>query len=231
MTKVAVVTGSNKGIGFAIVQGLAKTFDGDLYLTSRNETRGQEAVKKLADEGVKVLFHQLDIDDEESIKKMASFLKEKYDGLDILVNNAAIAFNCDATEPFGHQAEVTIKTNYFNAKLVCDHMFPLLRSGARVVNVSSSCGFLQHVPGEELKQKLSTSDSTLTVAELDSLMKDFVDSAQAGNHGEKGWPNSTYVVSKVGLSALSRIQQREIDNDSSLKDVAVNHIHPGYVGK
>ena len=231
MTKVAVVTGSNKGIGFAIVQGLANTFDGDLYLTSRNEARGQEAVKKLADKGIKVLFHQLDIDDEESIKKMASFLKEKYSGLDILVNNAGFAFNCDATEPFGHQAEVTLKTNYFNTKMVCNNMFPLLRSGARVVNVSSSCGFLQHVPGEELRQKLSTSDSTLTVVELDDMMKDFVTSAQAGNHEEKGWPNSTYIVSKVGLSALSRIQQREIDNVSSLNDVAINHIHPGYVGK
>ena len=231
MTKVAVVTGSNKGIGFAIVQGLAKTFDGDLYLTSRNEARGQEAVKKLADEGTKVFFHQLDIDSEESIKKLANFLKEKYGGLDILVNNAGIAFNCDATETFGHQAEVTLRTNYFNTKTVCDHMFPLLRSGARVVNVSSSCGFLKHVPGDDLRQKLSKSDSSLTVDELDAMMKDFVESAKAGNHGEKGWPNSTYVVSKVGLSALTRIQQREIAIDSSLQDVAINHIHPGYVGK
>lgn len=35
LTKVAVVTGSNKGIGFAIVKGLAKTFQGDVYLTGR----------------------------------------------------------------------------------------------------------------------------------------------------------------------------------------------------
>ena len=48
MVKVAVVTGSNKGIGFAIVKGLLQQkFDGDVFLTSRSEERGLEAVEKL----------------------------------------------------------------------------------------------------------------------------------------------------------------------------------------
>ena len=64
MTKVAIVTGSNKGIGLAIVRGLAKTFDGDVYLTSRNEERGLQAVQKLNDQGINVLYHQLDISNE-----------------------------------------------------------------------------------------------------------------------------------------------------------------------
>ena len=42
--RVAVVTGSNKGIGFAIVRGLAKAFKGDVYLTARNEERGLKAM-------------------------------------------------------------------------------------------------------------------------------------------------------------------------------------------
>ena len=46
-TKVAVVTGSNKGIGFAIVKGLLQKFDGDVFLTSRNEERGLAAVEGL----------------------------------------------------------------------------------------------------------------------------------------------------------------------------------------
>ena len=45
--KVAVVTGSNKGIGFAIVRALCKKFDGDVYLTSRDEGRGKDAVETL----------------------------------------------------------------------------------------------------------------------------------------------------------------------------------------
>ena len=37
---VAVVTGSNKGIGFGIVRALCKKYDGDVYLTARDEARG-----------------------------------------------------------------------------------------------------------------------------------------------------------------------------------------------
>ena len=44
---VAVVTGSNKGIGLAIVRSLCQKFQGDVYLTSRDEVRGQDAVETL----------------------------------------------------------------------------------------------------------------------------------------------------------------------------------------
>ena len=47
MTKVAVVTGSNKGIGFAVVKGLFGKFDGDIFLTARSEERGLAAVEEL----------------------------------------------------------------------------------------------------------------------------------------------------------------------------------------
>ena len=113
MTKVAIVTGANKGIGFAIVKGLGKIFDGDVFLTARNTERGMAAVKALEEENIKVKFHQLDIDDPKSNAALAAFIKEKYGGIDILVNNAGIAFNNDATEPVGVQAKVTIATNYF----------------------------------------------------------------------------------------------------------------------
>lgn len=91
-TRVAVVTGSNKGIGLAIVRALCKQFSGDVYLTARDSERGKAAVTQLSEEGLKPLFHQLDINDLESIQTLRDFLKEKYGGLDVLVNNAGIAF-------------------------------------------------------------------------------------------------------------------------------------------
>jgi len=222
--RVAVVTGSNKGIGFAIVRGLAKAFKGDVYLTARNEERGLKAVEDLKLEGLDAKFHQLDIDNEESIKNLADFLKNTYGGLDVLVNNAGIAFNRDATDPVHVQAKMTIETNYFSVKKTCEILFPLLRSGARVVNMSSNCGLLIKVPKQELKDRFS--NEALTVPELDQLMNEFIEATEKGNHIELGWPASTYVVSKVGLSALTRIQHREM----KLEDVAINHVHPGYVG-
>ena len=95
---------------------------------------------------------------------------------------------------------------FFSVKNTCNQLFPLLRSGARVVNVSSSCGFLHRIPDEGLRKKLSSDD--LTYEELDGLMNEFIQTTQDETHSQKGWPNSTYDVSKVGLSALTRIQQR-----------------------
>ena len=64
--------------------------------SARDETRGREAVAKLESEGLHPKFHQLDIDDKASIERLRDFLSEKYGGLDVLVNNAGIAYKvCD----------------------------------------------------------------------------------------------------------------------------------------
>ncbi|KFM77919.1 Carbonyl reductase [NADPH] 1, partial [Stegodyphus mimosarum] len=94
---------------------------------------------------------------------LASFLKDQYGGLDVLVNNAAITYKMADTAPFSEQAENTIKINFFATLNVCHHLFPLLRPHARVVNVSSSEGKLSHIPNPELRQKLSS--ETLTEEE------------------------------------------------------------------
>jgi len=227
---VAVVTGSNKGIGLGIVRALCIKYDGHVYLTSRDQARGLAAIHLLQKEGLHPQFHQLDIDEEASIIKLRDFLREKYGGLDILVNNAGIAFKRDATEVFGHQASVTLRTNYWSTKNVCDILFPILKPGARVVNVSSSAGFLGNLgDGDKaaaLKEKLASSD--ITVQELDDLMKQFVETAKQGTHEEHGWIGRAYAVSKIGVSALSRIQQREMQKDGR-SDIVVNHVHPGCV--
>ena len=82
----AVVTGSNKGIGFGICKQLASI--GVLtVLTARDEKRGLEAFEKLKESGLSeyVVFHQLDVADPVSIASLADFIKTKYRKLDILV--------------------------------------------------------------------------------------------------------------------------------------------------
>uniref|UniRef100_A0A0B7AQJ4 Uncharacterized protein n=1 Tax=Arion vulgaris TaxID=1028688 RepID=A0A0B7AQJ4_9EUPU len=90
--KVAVVTGSNKGIGFAIVRALCKQYDGDVFLTSRDEGRGKAAVKELEKEGLHPKYFLLDINNRKNVEELRDFLQKNYNGLDVLINNAGIAF-------------------------------------------------------------------------------------------------------------------------------------------
>ena len=53
--------------------------------------------------------------------------------------------------------------------------------------------------------------------------------SKEGVHYEQGWPNSAYATSKVLLSAVTPIQQREFDKLRPGQDIVVNSVHPGYV--
>lgn len=87
MFRYAVVTGSNKGIGFETVRQLASKGI-TVVLTARDEKKGLEAVEKLKASGVDpelLLFHQLDISDLASVSSLADFIKTQFGKLDILV--------------------------------------------------------------------------------------------------------------------------------------------------
>jgi len=229
--RVAVVTGSNKGIGLAIVKELCSKFDGDVYLTARDESRGIAAMKNLNQLGLKAKFHQLDIDDEASVLKLRDFLTANYGGLDVLVNNAAISEMTDVTE---ETANATLRTNFYSTKRACKILFPILRPHARVVNMSSCMGHISMIRGTrkapmELKERFSSRN--LTEEELCKLVEEYLDAVKTGNLAKLGWPHifgPSYTISKIAISALTRIQQREFDLDSR-EDLVVNSVHPGYI--
>ncbi|XP_068122181.1 carbonyl reductase [NADPH] 1-like [Hyperolius riggenbachi] len=227
--RVAVVTGSNKGIGLAIVRALCKQFQGDVYLTARNPQLGEEAIRALKEkEGLSPLFHQLDINDPTSIRALRDFLKNKYGGLDVLINNAGIAFKAADTTAFGTQAEVTLKTNFFATLDICHELLPLIKPHGRVVNVSSfisSRALTQCSP--ELQEKFR--NDTITEEELVKLMKAFVEDAKKGIHKDHGWPDTAYGVSKIGVTVLSKIQARHIKATRKGDDIVLNACCPGWV--
>lgn len=225
LAKVAVVTGANKGIGLAIVRKLCKEFSGDVYLTARSEDRGRAAVETLEAEGLKPKFHQLDIDSSASIETLKRHIVDSYGGVDVLVNNAAIAYKRKSTAPFLEQATVTLKTNFTGTLNISKAFIPIVRPHGRIVNVSStacSLGKLQ----KHWQDRFSS--PSLTERELVDLMDQFVKDVASGNHTEKGWPNTAYGVSKVGVTALTMVHAREMAK-SGKEDVLINACCPGWV--
>ncbi|XP_069927954.1 carbonyl reductase [NADPH] 1 isoform X2 [Oryctolagus cuniculus] len=227
-SRVALVTGANKGIGYTIVRDLCRLFSGDVVLTARDEARGRVAVQQLQAEGLSPRFHQLDITDLQSIRALHDFLRKEYGGLDVLVNNAGIAFQAADITPFHIQAEVTMKTNFDGTRDVCTELLPLMRPGGRVVNVSSlMCLRALKSCSLELQQKFRS--ETITEEELVGLMKKFVGDAKKGVHQTEGWPDTAYGVTKIGVTVLSRIQARHLSEQRGGDKILLNACCPGWV--
>ena len=144
-TKIALVTGANKGIGFEIARGLGKA-GMTVLLGARDEARGREAAGRLKGEGLDVREIVLDLGDEATLQAAVARIEGEYGRLDVLVNNAGIAVPGDG--PLGgadlETVRKTFETNFFGTIAVTQAMLPLVRKGAagRVVNVSSGLGSL-----------------------------------------------------------------------------------------
>ena len=145
MTTTALITGANKGIGFATAQLLSQRGITTL-LGARDAARGQQAERALHEAGAATArYLPLDVTDEKSAAQAAAWIDAEYGQLGILVNNAGIT----RQEGAGRPGETTLaalrevfETNVFGVVTVTNAMLPLLRRApaARIVNVSSEVG-------------------------------------------------------------------------------------------
>src|SRR5262245_16552850 len=140
---VALVRGANKGIGFEVARGMAKS-GFVVLLGARNPTSGCEAAKTLTREGLDVRFVELDVTRMETVSATAARVEADFHKLDVLVNNAGIADRLDGppSRASVDAVERVLRTNFLGAVAVTQAVLPLLRKSeaGRIVNVSSELG-------------------------------------------------------------------------------------------
>lgn len=145
-SRVALVTGANKGIGFAIAHGLG-VLGHTVLVGARDAQRGVVAVDELRRDSIDAHLQLLDICDAASVTGAARDIERDIGRLDVLVNNAAVKLEFHPAPPSATPIEVvreTYETNVFGTMQVIQAMLPLLlRSPSpRIVNVSSGLGSL-----------------------------------------------------------------------------------------
>ncbi|HLY30446.1 MAG TPA: SDR family oxidoreductase [Ktedonobacterales bacterium] len=207
--KIALITGANKGIGFAIARQLG-ALGATILVGARDQARGETAVQQLRAEALDATPVHLDVTNQTTIDATVAWIEQTYGKLDILVNNAGISAREGNTPPGELALETlltTFSTNVFGVFAVTKAMLPLLRRSAagRIVNLSSEMGSLS-----------IASDPTSYAAHLP--------------------PTLAYNASKTALNALTVFFAKELRNTSvKINSVSPGYVatdlngHSGYL--
>lgn len=141
--KTALVTGANKGIGFATVKTLARQ-GYRVWLGSRDAALGNAAVQKLRTEGLDVRLLLIDVTGDTSVQQAAAMLAAETPHLNLLINNAGISLDLVSPPSIESLESVrqTYEVNVFGPIRVTQSFLPLLKAApqARIIMVSSIIG-------------------------------------------------------------------------------------------
>ena len=196
--RTIIVTGANKGIGYAIVEKLLQSANSyNIILTSRDPNLGQEAVKKLGSTQTQtsslLTYHQLDVNDDKSIQGLIDWLNKDKLRVDVLVNNAGVMIPVANLE----QRRKTIQTNYTSLVNLTEKLLPVLTEDAKIINISSILGSFSCI-SPSLKKELEKPNLTekelqQIAANIEDYLKDF-----------KGSFEGSYCASKALVNAYTR---------------------------
>ncbi|MBI1238067.1 MAG: SDR family NAD(P)-dependent oxidoreductase [Alphaproteobacteria bacterium] len=226
MRKIALITGANQGLGFALAQGLARAWgdDGLVYLGARDIAKGDAAVSQLKGDGLSVTLMPIDVTEPASVAAAAESIQRMHGGIDVVLSNAAARIVREKTP--GEQVRLFVDTNNFGERRMIESFRDLLRARARFLVVASSFGSLRHLD-PSLHERFDVARASLD--DIDAEMRDYVAVVEEGRAAAEGWPDWINVPSKVGQVAAMKIFAREMVAEASAREVFVAAVCPGLV--
>jgi len=223
MRRIAVVTGANQGIGFALVESLAARMNPEdlVLLTSRNPERVAEAAARV--KGVaQVEGRVLDVSDPTAVAELAADLQAQYGGVDIVISNAVAPLTPDRSQ--AEQADQFIAVANGGTHAVLRSFGPVLRPGGRLIVVASSLGTL-----DQLDSKLHPLFDGPSVEQIEQTVEDWRQSIHAGTAADQGWPEWVNTPSKVGqVAAVRALAEQRRDTDLP-QNTLIASVCPGLV--
>ena len=139
--KIAIVTGASKGIGREIALLFGK-MEATVVLTARTNHLLQEVAQQIKSNGADTEIFQLELEDENSIKKLVEFVKDKFGALDILVNNAGITHSASLEDTSTEDYDKVMSVNARGPFILCREVLELLKKSesGKIINISSVVG-------------------------------------------------------------------------------------------
>jgi len=143
-----LVTGSTRGIGYAIAERLAQE-GATVVVTGRSESQAQEAAAKIAEPGGAAIGVALEVTDPASVQRALELIEREVGTVDILVNNAGITRDTlllrMSEEDWESVWQVNVTGAYRMARAVLRGM--MKKRWGRIINVSSVVGLMGN-PGQ-----------------------------------------------------------------------------------
>lgn len=141
--KVAIVTGSARGIGEAMVRDFVNE-GASVIISDILEKEGQALASELRNEGHNVYFFKTDVSSEQNVKELVAFTVEKFGKISILCNNAAINIPGSVTELTEDIWDRTMDVNVKSQFLVSKHVIPIMQQsgGGSIINTASANSFV-----------------------------------------------------------------------------------------
>ena len=139
--KVAVVTGSSSGIGYATSLMLSRN-GFHTYASMRNLEKSQGIVETAKKENLPLQVIQLDVDNEKSVKDAVERIISEKGKIDVLVNNAGFGLGGSVEDLSMEELKGQFETNFFGLIRVTQEVLPHMRKRLQgiIVNVSSVVG-------------------------------------------------------------------------------------------
>lgn len=137
MSKVAVVTGTSRGIGFEICQLLAG--DGHQVIAV---ARSEEPLKKLESKNPEYITSRpTDLTSPDEVENLCQEISTTFDSVDILINNAGSLINKSFAELTLEDWRSQMESNLISAVHITKQLLNQFSEGAHIVNISSMGGF------------------------------------------------------------------------------------------
>lgn len=136
--KVALVTGANYGIGFAMAKGLAEA-GATICFNGRSKEHVEKAQAEYDKLNIKAFGYVCDISDEKQVSEMIEKIKNEVGAIDILVNNAGIIKRIPmiemSVEDFKQVIDIDLTAQFIMAKAVIPDM--IAKGGGKIINICS----------------------------------------------------------------------------------------------
>lgn len=144
--KVALITGSSRGIGRATALLFAKEGANIVVNYSKSEKESNKVIDEIKKLGSDAIRIKCDVSDEKQVKEMVEQTIKKFGKIDILVNNAGVVFDVPFKERTVDQWKRTLDVNLIGVFLCCKYIAPHMPKGGRIVNISSTNGINSFSP-------------------------------------------------------------------------------------